>query len=183
MEYANKIITIGDINLNLDIDMKFEGDVDAIRAYQVEKIRGTIGNLTLLGTIKVNKFYKSEMNTYEYIDIDNTVETMNSLQEFIEKMKVNDAILEKALKDEVFLEFVTTVTIWSKVLTCIYVLLKVSAESCSKGKTDVDTLTKSKDEEIEKLTNLLKETSNLLFSMDSVEDVNLTKDDPSINNQ
>lgn len=170
--YSKGIITIGDVDLNLT---KFEGDVN-----NVQEIRDAIGNLTLLDNIKVNKFYQSKTNTYEYNDFDfNDLEKNEKIQkrtnELIKQLRVNEDTLENALQDEVFMQFVTTVTIWSKILTCIYVLFTVSVSSCTLGSQNEDKFKGDKDKEIEKLKKLLVETSNLLFSMDNVEDININQ--------
>lgn len=176
MNYANKIVSISEINFNLDTLQKFEGENDTIRSENVRKIRDSIGNLTLLDEVKVSTFYKSETNTYVYNNaIEYNEEIEEKTKEIIEGMKVNEVTLENALNDNVFMEFVTTMTIWSKILTSIYVLLKVSATTCLKGIDEVNKLTETKDKEIKKLTKLLEETSNLLFSMDNVEDINFER--------
>ena len=160
MIYKDGIITIGDIQFDLN---ELGNDEEA----KLLKIRNLAETISLGNEKTVKYFYSGALNKFEFNikQIDNSIK--DKVSELIRDMQVAREQLEEVV-DKNFMDFIRTVTVVSKILTGIYVLITVKQSACGSGK-NVEILKEDQDKEIKRLRELLSETSTLLFNLDKID--------------
>lgn len=135
--------------------------------------------------VTVSTYYNSSSKTYKVPEKSgNTIVQQDNLKEIIQQVSKESATrLHDAIDNgnDDYMKYLTLYSYVVKVLTRVYVMLVIDNAACGLGKNKIENDKASVNNEIDKLRGYLKDTTKLLFQMESIPSYNKEQDPRAIN--